>query len=244
MNGKGSSMLQYLLTVVISVLCLITAALPVTAASGASAAEQSTPATAAACVSKTTAGSQTAHAPDSASTLTLSQKSGTQTHSKSIIYFGDSRVVGMSEAGGGQIYVGKKSMGYYWMRGEGLKLLLKKMRKYPDAHVVFCFGINDMVNVSLYISFFQSFVKQYPYRKIWFASVGPVNDSKLRARGKPLRNSQVQAFNKRLKEALPAYYLDTYSYLMKEGFKTKPDGIHYRPKTYLLLQQEVLRLVS
>lgn len=160
-----------------------------------------------------------------------------------IIYYGDSRVVGMSMGGGNQIYIGKVSMGYEWMSGKGLNLLKNTMNEYPGSDVVFCFGINDMGNIDSYISFFQSFVEQYPDRNIYFESVNPVNDYAAARNGYHVRNKTVDEFNARLYEALPDYYIDTCSFLETNGFGTW-DGVHYDAATYQEIQDLTRQVIS
>ena len=152
-----------------------------------------------------------------------------------IIYFGDSRVVGMQMTGGDQIYVGKVSMGYNWMAGTGKDLLLQEMSAHPDAQIVFCFGVNDVGNIGSYISWFQSFISQYPDREIWYESVNPIEDGKAAACGYFARDQMVRSFNGQLEGALSDRYLDTYSELVSTGFGTQ-DGVHYDSGTYQKIQ--------
>lgn len=175
-------------------------------------------------------------------TVRENKKTQKDTDDPEIIYFGDSRVVGMSLSCGDQIYVGKVSMGYSWMKGTGLSLLRREMKRHPHAQIVFCFGVNDVDNIRSYISFFRSFAAKYPKRKVWFASVNPISDSKAIANGYFIRNRMVVSFNRRLKSALPDYYLNTYRYLTKYGFGTR-DGVHYTSKTYHDIENQVLYLI-
>lgn len=155
--------------------------------------------------------------------------------SGSIIYFGDSRVVGMSMSGGDQVYVGKVAMGYNWMAGEGKNILLSKMSQYPKAQVVFCFGVNDVGNIGSYVSFFNDFISQYPERNIWFESVNPISDGMAAANGYFARNYMVKTFNSQLADGVADKYLDTYDILIQNGFGS-PDGIHYDAGTYLNIE--------
>ena len=160
-----------------------------------------------------------------------------------IIFFGDSRVVGMAQNTGGYHYVGKVSMGYSWMCGEGLELLKGKMEEYPEADVVFGFGVNDLDNIGAYIGFYQQMIDAYPDRRLWLLSVNPVNEQIERANGYTVTNASICAFNEQLKEALPERYLDCYSYLMEYGFNTA-DGVHYDSTTCFAIQDFTWRSIT
>ena len=54
-----------------------------------------------------------------------------------------------------------------------------------------------------------------------------------------LSNTKIKAFNKKLKSAFGSRYLNTYSYLVKKGFKTF-DGVHYTAATYKKLYNYVI----
>ena len=159
-----------------------------------------------------------------------------------MIFFGDSRVVGMSQYAGGYHYVGKVSAGYSWMTGEGVVLLTQMMGEWPQADIVFCFGINDLGNIDAYISWFESFREQYPDRRCWFLSVNPVSELTAAHHGYSVRNDSIDSFNTRLAEAFPERYLDTYSYLMKYGVLTG-DGIHYESDTYAAIEDCTWRAI-
>ena len=160
-----------------------------------------------------------------------------------IIFFGDSRVVGMAQNTGGYHYVGKVSMGYSWMCGEGLELLKGKMEEYPEADVVFGFGVNDLDNIGAYIGFYRQMIDAYPDRRLWLLSVNPVNEQIERAHGYTVTNASICAFNEQLKAALPERYLDCYSYLMEYGFNTA-DGVHYDSTTCFAIQDFTWRSIT
>ena len=160
-----------------------------------------------------------------------------------IIFFGDSRVVGMAQSTGGYHYVGKVSMGYSWMCGEGLDLLKAKMEEFPEADIVFCFGVNDLGNIGSYISFYQQMIDSYPDRRLWLLSVNPVNEQAERAHGYSVTNASISSFNEQLKAALPERYLDCYSYLMEYGFNTA-DGVHYDSTTCFAIQDFTWRSIT
>ena len=80
-----------------------------------------------------------------------------------IIFYGDSRVVGMAYLTGGYHYVGKESTGTAWMEGEGLSYLESQMKAWPEADIVFCFGVNDpgqIGNTSVFIPCFLKSIRR------------------------------------------------------------------------------------
>ena len=153
----------------------------------------------------------------------------------SMIFYGDSRTIGLAYSAGGCTYIGKVSAGYSWMAGEGYSYLKEAMAAHPDAGIVFCFGVNDLGNVDSYIQFFRDFIAAFPDRKAYFASVNPIADSYAAANGYTVRNVSVEAFNARVEEELPDYYLDTYTFLAAGGYDTL-DGVHYGSETYIKIQ--------
>ena len=160
-----------------------------------------------------------------------------------IIFYGDSRVVGMGMSCSGNAYVGEVSMGYDWMTGSGLSGLYGEMGADPNADVVFCFGVNDVGNVDAYAAWFNSFAEQNPDRRMWFMSVNPIDDGAAAANGYFARNGMVTDFNARLSAAVGDRYLDVYSVLVSNGFYA-PDGVHYDGSTYSAIQDAAKSLIE
>ena len=159
-----------------------------------------------------------------------------------MIFFGDSRVVGMSLYAGGYHYVGQTSAGYSWMSSEGASRLEQMMQEWPQADVVFCFGVNDLGNIDSYISWFDSFQANHPGRRCWYLSVNPVSERTAAANGYSVRNYMIDAFNQRLIDAFPDRYLDTYSIVMEYGAGTW-DGVHYDGTTYASIEDCTWRAI-
>ena len=151
-----------------------------------------------------------------------------------IIFFGDSRVVGMSMVGGSG-YVAKVGAGYSWMSSDGASLLLSAMNGAPEADIVFCFGINDLGNVDSYIRFFRDFSAAYPDRDMYFMSVNPIDEGAAAANGYSVTNAQIRAFNERLMQEIPDRYLDISVFL--ELYAITWDGIHYDTGTSAIVQE-------
>ena len=146
---------------------------------------------------------------------------------------GDSRVVGMDSAVSDSKtkFIGKVSMGYSWLKSTAGPQVESYLAGNPKLTVVFAFGVNDLGNVNSYISYYKSLQKKYPKAKFYYLSVNPVNESAAAANGYQVKNSQIKAFNKKLKSAFGGKYLNSYSYLTKNGFSTA-DGVHYTAATY------------
>ena len=165
--------------------------------------------------------------------------------SKNYLFVGDSRVVGMSSAvsASGTSFVGKVSMGYSWMVSTALSQVKAKLKKEPTLYVIFCFGINDLGNIDKYISEYKKLISSYKYANFFFMSVNPINTSAARANGYKVTNSEIEAFNTKLKEAMGFRYLDTYKWMTKKGFDTA-DGIHYASSTYSKLYQYAVQAMG
>ena len=158
------------------------------------------------------------------------------------VFVGDSRVVGMKSAVGGttSAYIGKIGEGYSYLSGTVDKTLREYLKQKPKLKVVFCFGINDLGNVDQYISYYKSIVKDYPDATFYFMSVNPISSWRNTA---SLSNTKIKAFNKKLKNAFGAKYINTYSYLVKKGFNTF-DGVHYTAATYKKLYNYVISKIK
>ena len=160
-----------------------------------------------------------------------------------MIFYGDSRVVGMAYTTGGYHYVGKESEGLTWMKGDGLDYLEDQMEQWPQADIVFCFGVNDPDNIDKYISFYRDYTETWPDRRFWFLSVNPVYDGIGKANGYYAKNSKIEDFNEKLREAFPDRYIDTYSYLKEYGYNAQ-DGVHYDGITYSAVQDYCWRAIT
>ena len=129
-------------------------------------------------------------------------------------------------------YVAMSKQGYLWFRSTGIGQLQNYLTQNPKAKVILNFGVNDLVNCSKYISFYQQLFQMYPMARFYVVSVNPVDDEGypyLIDHGKS--TEEIEAFNRQMKAAFPTRYIDTYSHLMTNGFETV-DGVHYSDKTY------------
>ena len=156
--------------------------------------------------------------------------------SKKYVFLGDSRVVGMSQAvsNSSVTFIGKVSMGCSWMKSTAIPQLKTMLDETPTLYVVFCFGINDLGNIHEYISSYESLLSKYKYTNFFFMAVNPVDYAVSKAHGYSVTNTQIEEFNAKLKAAMGFRYVDTYSWLKRNGISTN-DGIHYTSSTYLKL---------
>ena len=159
------------------------------------------------------------------------------------IFVGDSRMVGMSMSVSRKdtAFIAKVSSGYSWLRSEAVPELKKLLKESSDAKVIFAHGINDLANVSSYISCYTSLMAEYPRVDFYALSVTPVNYEKALQSGySQVTNEKIKDFNSSIQAAFGNRYIDAYTYLEKNGFETN-DGIHYLAPTYQQLFSYVIR---
>lgn len=154
----------------------------------------------------------------------------------SFILVGDSRTVAMKEAmsssADSTVYIAKEGEGYKWFQETGLAELKSALAESPSKTVVFNLGVNDVENISLYLTLYKQLVQTYPDAAFYFMSVNPVNEEKT----KGITNAQIQSFNGSLQEIFSTRYLDCYNYLIQNGFDTV-DGLHYTQDTSKAIHQ-------
>lgn len=158
---------------------------------------------------------------------------------------GDSRTVGMDSVVTSKdtAFVGEISMGYSWLTATAGPVVKRYLAGNPKLKVVFGFGINDLGNISQYISYYRSFMKKYPDAEFYFLSVNPVNETLAASNGYLVKNSEIQAFNAKMKSAFGAKYIDTYTWLSNEGFSSW-DGVHYTGETYRKLYDYLIKKIA
>ena len=168
-----------------------------------------------------------------------------------LIWFGDSRTVRFGKA----VY-GYKSKGYpetilkkhvvaraastlSWARGKGYRKLVKRLKKRPNAIVIFNFGVNDIGrrqnHKKGYLKLIRKIHRRFPKASLYFMSVNPVASSsrnpyaKSRSGARTV-NRKIASFNFYIRNHLPkgCTYINTnqhvkFSYL---------DGLHYTRASY------------
>lgn len=157
---------------------------------------------------------------------------------------GDSRTVGMDSAVASSEakFIGKVSMGYSWLKSTAGTKVKQYLAGNAKLKVIFAFGINDLGNITNYISYYQALMKEYPDTDFYFLSVNPVNEKLASSKGYSVTNSAIKKFNAKLKSAFGSGYINTYTYLTKNGFSSI-DGIHYTSDTYVKLYDYVVQKI-
>ncbi len=180
---------------------------------------------------------------------------------KKVVFVGDSRVHRMSSTLGnlssqvtdGVAFVYKEGGGLNWLKSDGYTALKRAVGTggSKKTAVIFNLGVNDLGNINNYITYMREIAKELKSRgcELYYMSVNPVNNQLIKANGKKSRPEEtVRKFNSTIKGRLcsgssAAYqYIDTYSYLIREGYGTdasisgtdigRDDGLHYTTKTY------------
>jgi hypothetical protein len=144
------------------------------------------------------------------------------------IWVGDSRTIGMRDAmKNDDLYIGASGEGYDWLSEYGLPQLEDALLLYPDAPVVFNFGVNDYDNMSNYLALYASLHETYPDAHFYFLSVNPIDA----AQCKNITNEEIADFNAHLAAAYPDAFIDSYTYLLVNEAVTI-DGVHYSAEDY------------
>lgn len=190
-----------------------------------------------------------------------------------VIMVGDSRTVRMRQALAAQNcganmngvrFVSASGQGLKWFKDEGYRHLINQIKHIrvsssKPVAVVFNLGVNDLYRISDYVAFMNEIAPELEKMncKLYYMSVNPINSVMIEKTGRlSLRKeADVRAFNDRIKTGLDDYtYIDTYSWLMQNGFGTsngvngkdssEDDGLHYTVKTYKRIYDYCLRYVN
>lgn len=161
------------------------------------------------------------------------------------IFLGDSRMEGMeiSKAPADTKYIAKVSQGYDWLKKTGGVTLQYYLKANPKVKVVLALGVNDLGNINSYISYYKNLIKKYPKTEFYILSVNPVEEYAGKRYSGYVKNSQIKAFNKKLKAAFPSRYIDSYSYMWENGYETF-DGLHYTVKVYQNLYDFLVKAIQ
>lgn len=190
-----------------------------------------------------------------------------------VIMVGDSRTVRMRQALAAQNcganmngvrFVSASGQGLKWFKDEGYRHLINQIKHIrvsssKPVAVVFNLGVNDLYQISDYVVYMNELAPELEKMncKLYYMSVNPINGVMIEKTGRlSLRKeAEVRAFNDRIKTGLDDYtYIDTYSWLMQNGFGTsngvngkdssEDDGLHYTVKTYKRIYDYCLRYVN
>lgn len=190
-----------------------------------------------------------------------------------VIMVGDSRTVRMRQALAAQNcganmngvrFVSASGQGLKWFKDEGYRHLINQIKHIrvsssKSVAVVFNLGVNDLYRISDYVAYMNELAPELEKMncKLYYMSVNPINGVMIEKTGRlSLRKeADVREFNDRIKTGLDDYtYIDTYSWLMQNGFGTsngvngkdssEDDGLHYTVKTYKRIYDYCLRYVN
>lgn len=190
-----------------------------------------------------------------------------------VVMVGDSRTVRMRQALAAQNcganmngvrFVSASGQGLKWFKDEGYRHLINQIKHIrvsssKPVAVVFNLGVNDLYRISDYVAYMNELAPELEKMncKLYYMSVNPINGVMIEKTGRlSLRKeADVREFNDRIKTGLDEYtYIDTYSWLMQNGFGTsngvngkdssEDDGLHYTVKTYKRIYDYCLRYVN
>ena len=190
---------------------------------------------------------------------------GPQGRFRRVIFVGDSRTTGLRDAlrkGFGSsatknvYFVCKFGSGLAWLKSSGEQKLVQLAGK--STAVIFNHGINDLRKANEYISYMKRIGGKLQKKgcTLYYMSVNPFNKLEItafRGRGRKEDERHIIQFNKQIRTALcrkgSYHYLDSYSYLIQNGYGTREvkhrdDGIHYTAKTYKRIYEFCLRKLS
>ncbi len=162
------------------------------------------------------------------------------------IFVGDSRTVGMGMAIAPKdtLYIAKVSMGYSWLESTAGVELKQYLAANPNVTVVLAFGVNDLGNVDRYISYYENLIDSFSKTRFYVMAVNPVNEAVEAAHGYSVRNTEIAAFNTKMRTAIgKKKFINTYSYLKKKGFETS-DGLHYSLNDYRNIYNFVMKKIK
>ena len=181
---------------------------------------------------------------------------------KQVIFVGDSRTVRMQatlnrEFGSSSTvvwnseFVAQSGMGLDWLKGDGYNQIMNIVNKNNSTQnptaVIFNLGVNDLSNLPSYVTYMKSLASTLKKKncKLFYMSVNPGNSKMMENTGHVVRSeAAVRQFNSTIRSQLASDYtfIDTYSWLLKNGYGTNAsgsgvdnsvdDGLHYTTKTY------------
>lgn len=154
------------------------------------------------------------------------------------LFVGDSRTVGMKEV--------VQNINCIAQVGAKIDLIYENdslIRNTNSDCVVIGLGINDYNNPSKYINYANSLGEELRI-PVFFVTVNPVDEQKVKENGYKLSNKYVDEFNEKLfKNAQSYIVIDTNSYVNETGFFAY-DGLHYDSDTYQRIYDYIMQEVD
>jgi len=157
-----------------------------------------------------------------------------------VIMVGDSRFKGMSAVISHPAceWICENGEGYSWLSETAAPLIDENI--VQNCAIVINLGVNDPKNKNEYIEFINSRVADWVERgvDIYFMTVNPIGSNY----NGSVTNNDIEDFNNTLMSNLSEWvaYIDTYNYLLENGFETT-DGLHYDRDTYKDILEYCLR---
>lgn len=148
-------------------------------------------------------------------------------------WVGGSLIRTISSVGRGVYSITDDDANYSWFRDTAKDSIEEKLKMRSDATFLINPGTDAVVhNSDSYIKLIKNLIKNHPEATFYVLSVVPVNEEKVAAKGQNnITNTQIDAFNKKLKSAFGKKYLDVNSYIKSTGYLTMSDGITYESGT-------------
>lgn len=153
-----------------------------------------------------------------------------------VIFLGDSRFVAIDEAVDlsskeNTFVVAKVGEGYQWLTDTALPKITKIVNDNPSYTkwiIISGLGVNDPKNVDSYMKIYETLSHDF---SLVLLTVNPLEESKATQTGYNYKSftNNIKKFNDKIKSSGHTY-IDTYSYLMDNGFSTA-DGVHYQNDT-------------
>lgn len=162
---------------------------------------------------------------------------------KSLLYVGDSRMVGMQATLNNPDihFIAKESMGYSWLVSQK-ENIENTIKENEITFVVFNLGVNDLYSIDSYLNFYNTYLNSEDDGVYYFfLSVNPIDDTKAKSYGYPTVNADVIPFNNKLQEAVGEKYIDSYSQV--KGSLYTQDGIHYKDATNQQIHNVVINYI-
>lgn len=170
-------------------------------------------------------------------------------------FIGDSRTVGLEQALqyyhydlSNQAFTAKIGQGYSWFSRQ------TELTQLPPSILILNLGVNDLGNEALYQELYTAYADTcWKDSAIYIVSVNPCCSPCT-----SVSNQRIQAFNASMQqwiddynaenasaetETLPIRYINTYDYLITNGFQS-PDGLHYSADTYCRLYDYILSQIQ
>lgn len=165
-------------------------------------------------------------------------------------------------------FVCKSGQGLSWFKEEGLSLLEEEINKAGDVQerepvaIIFNLGINDLgfrknnfldcdKQLVSYLTYMNTLARNLSGQncRLYYMSVNPVNSARKRKKDE----TQIRYFNENMKHGLDSSYfwIDTYSWLMQNGYSThndffagRDDGLHYSMRTSKRIYQYCMEVLK